>query len=117
MKIRINISISEEAVNTLNQQPNKSQYIEDLILNKQSEDSSAILNKLNELERNLKYIEKPKVEGSASASASFTPKLPDPETGYPCCTKKAPCKHWNWTGENYTNILTGEIREVNELQD
>ena len=71
MKIRINISISEEAVNTLNQQPNKSQYIEDLILNKQSEDSSAILNKLNELERNLKYIEKPKVEGSASAAVDY----------------------------------------------
>ena len=35
-----------------------------------------------------------------------------------CCLNKVkPCKHWNWTGENYTNILTGEIREVNELQD
>lgn len=32
-----------------------------------------------------------------------------------CCLNKVkPCKHWNWTGESYTNILTGEIREVNE---
>lgn len=29
-----------------------------------------------------------------------------------CLNKTKPCKHWNWTGENYTNILTGEIREV-----
>lgn len=44
----------------------------------------------------------------------FTPQAPDPETGYPCCTKATPCKHWTWNGtENYwINTLTGKVKEV-----
>lgn len=46
---------------------------------------------------------------------TFVPKAPNPETGYPCCEGKSPCKHWQWdsvSGEGYINILTGKRREV-----
>lgn len=47
--------------------------------------------------------------------SEFIPKPPDPETGYPCCLKQVPCKHWVYNGtEGYwKNILTGKTREVN----
>jgi hypothetical protein len=43
---------------------------------------------------------------------AFVPKAPDPVMGYPCCMKKAPCKHWKWDGvtESYINELTGEVK-------
>lgn len=46
--------------------------------------------------------------------AAFVPKPPDPETGYPCCLGKRPCKHWQWDGNKsaYVNSLTGKEREV-----
>lgn len=44
----------------------------------------------------------------------FVPRPPDPETGYPCCTKARPCKHWQWDGNKsaYINTLTGKEREA-----
>lgn len=46
--------------------------------------------------------------------SDFVPKPPDPETGYPCCLGKRPCKHWQWDGNKsaYVNSLTGKEREV-----
>ena len=45
--------------------------------------------------------------------APFVPRPPDPETGYPCCLLKRPCKHWVWDGNSgvWTNLLTGRVRE------
>jgi hypothetical protein len=62
MKVRINISISEEANTKLNKQTNKSEYIENLILggSGQEDTLTKILNKLD----NLQYIEKPESKGS-----------------------------------------------------
>lgn len=53
-------------------------------------------------------------EGNIHGPSTFEPKAPDPETGYPCCTKATPCKHWTWNGNmNYwINGLTGKIKEV-----
>ena len=53
-------------------------------------------------------------EYAEKAAEAWAPKPPDPETGYPCCTKSKPCKHWIWNGEEqaYINELTGEIKEV-----
>ncbi len=41
-------------------------------------------------------------------------KAPDPELGYPCCTKQKPCKHWAYDGNQglWVNELTGKTREV-----
>jgi hypothetical protein len=49
-----------------------------------------------------------------SKGSDFVPKPPDPETGYPCCLGKRPCKHWVWNGDisAYVNSLTGKEREV-----
>lgn len=45
--------------------------------------------------------------------ADFVPKPPDPETGYPCCTKARPCKHWVWDDIEtvWRNTLTNKTRE------
>ena len=35
-----------------------------------------------------------------------------------CCLRPSPCVHWNWNGieENYVNILTGEIRDLEQIR-
>ena len=106
MKIRINISISEEANNQLNQQENKSQYIEDLILggSRPSEVESSLEEIKSLLSKNI----------SPPTAGSFIPKPPDPLTGYPCCQKRTPCKHWIFDGanESWINVLTGVSRDA-----
>ncbi len=45
----------------------------------------------------------------------FTPKPPNPETGYPCClNERKPCKHWTFDGTLglWANSLTGKTREA-----
>jgi hypothetical protein len=39
---------------------------------------------------------------------------PDPETGYPCCQKAKPCKHWKFDNLNsqWVNELTGKVKEI-----
>lgn len=46
--------------------------------------------------------------------AEVKPNRPDPDLGYPCCTKKTPCKHWAWESdqEAWVNNLTGKTREA-----
>ena len=46
--------------------------------------------------------------------SEFVSKPPDPETGYPCCIKARPCRHWQWNGNlsAYINSLTGKAREA-----
>lgn len=50
----------------------------------------------------------------AQPSGEFVLRPPDPDTGYPCCTKKTPCKHWQFDSDKgkWVNILTGEEREA-----
>lgn len=54
----------------------------------------------------------PEIPGVVRGS-DFVPKPPDPETGYPCCQKRSPCKHWTWDGniEAWINSPTGKTRE------
>lgn len=127
MKIRINISISETANNILNQQTNKSQYIEDLILNESAVPAAGgeLVEKIEEIVTNLvggytQKLEK-KIETLESTlknkktdQEAFVPKPPDPITGFPCCTKQKPCKHWSYNGVevSWTNSITGETKYV-----
>lgn len=45
--------------------------------------------------------------------SEFVPKPPDPETGYPCCVKARPCKHWVFDDLEslWRNSLTGKTKE------
>lgn len=49
----------------------------------------------------------------AEVGAKKQDRGPDPETGWPCCTGKSPCKHWQWDSgkEMYVNTVTGKERE------
>lgn len=54
------------------------------------------------------------IPGLTTASKALVPRPPDPVTGYPCCTKAKPCKHWKWDElkSQYINELTGEVKEI-----
>ena len=56
----------------------------------------------------------PSEPAKIAKGSEFVPKPPDPETGYPCCLAKAPCKHWSFNGtEGYwENSLTGKTRDA-----
>jgi hypothetical protein len=88
MKTLKSFRLSEEAIQILDLQDNATQFIEDLILGKA-----------------------PSTPGVAPGVATevFVPKPPDPETGYPCCQRKSPCRHWQWSSdkEAWVNTLTG----------
>lgn len=47
-----------------------------------------------------------------------TPKVAEQQrpAGLPCCNQSSPCKHWRWDPQlaMWQNILTGEIREVQQ---
>lgn len=109
MKVRINISISEEANQILNLQSNKSQYLEDLILGKHKPSVSSLTE-----ERVIELIKQ-----YAHKTEEFVPKAPDPYLGYPCCQQKKPCKHWVWDSglTCYVNSITGEQRENEAVID
>jgi hypothetical protein len=120
MKVRINITIDQEAVDILNQQENKSQYIEDLILNKASQTQSG-LTRDDVIQLIKEYTPTPQLDKSSNSSVpnlqtadKFVPKPPDPEFGYPCCKGRSPCKHWVWNemDSNWTNTLTGKVRDA-----
>lgn len=57
--------------------------------------------------------EKPKPEYNEQPDV-FVSKPPDPELGYPCCSKQKPCKHWHWNDVDsvWVNELTNKTREV-----
>lgn len=116
MSKQYSIRLSDEAAEILDRQENKSQFVSDRLLNNQPAVSAVpwlelefkldtILSKLNTQPPVATIAEKPK---------EFVPKPPDPVTGYPCCTKAKPCKHWNFDGADntWTNQLTGEVKEV-----
>jgi hypothetical protein len=101
MKRRINIMLSEKALQIADQGGNRSEFIEDLILGmpqSQKTDNSSITE-----QRIIELIKE---------HSEFKPAPPDPDTGYPCCEKKVPCKHWAFNGENWLNSITGKEREI-----
>lgn len=119
MKVRINISIDEEAVSILNLQANKSQFIEDLILlGSPRAETSTGLSEQRVREIIKEELSTPKNIDLASlgikTADTFTPKPPDPDKGYPCCSGRTPCKHWLWDDMNteWKNSITGKTREA-----
>lgn len=69
MKVRINISISEEANDKLNKQPNKSKYLEDLILDKASPaQSNSMLESIREIIKEELKAHSPQVANSSPPS-------------------------------------------------
>lgn len=106
MKLRIQITLSEDANTILEKQPNKSQFIEDLILGHreplQPATGGITREEVMELIKSLKEVKVP-----------FVPKPPDPDIGYPCCTGKNPCKHWVWDDVDtlWKNTITGATRD------
>jgi hypothetical protein len=52
-------------------------------------------------------------------SNTFVPQPPNPLTGYPCCQKNNPCKHWVYDAldESYTNSITNKKRTLVEEID
>jgi len=126
MKIRMNISISEEAVRALDSKENKSQFIEDLILNGSPEAESkspltieAVRVLIKEEIGNIDFT-KTSIKNIDLASLgvktgdAFVPKPPDPDKGYPCCSGRTPCKHWIWDDMDteWKNSITGKTREA-----
>lgn len=128
MKKRINITISEEALLIADESGNRSEYIENLIISTSygslRTESKAGLSKEEVLDLikttisthgySTEPVRVPPAIPGLTTGAAFVPKPPDPETGYPCCTKQAPCKHWIFNGaeSHWKNELTGKTREV-----
>lgn len=143
MKTRLQITLEDEATALLNKQENKSQYIEELILNAQNADISGevknmslVMNGLVDEILELKELIKRQHNQASNHNATgyetiqsyaagntfgtpikqneFVPAPPDPETGYPCCVKAAPCKHWVYDENNmyWKNTITNKIKEV-----
>lgn len=116
MKVRINITISEEALRLADESGNRSQFIEDLIMNKGNPtDDWEVLPEYMTRTQVLELIRQEMGKVTITPSTNtFTPKPPDPELGYPCCQKKSPCKHWVWDGLEglWKNTLTNKTREA-----
>lgn len=52
------------------------------------------------------------IPNNSVGNGAFVPRPPDPLTGYPCCLKSTPCKHWTYDGADgmWVNSLTGKRR-------
>lgn len=117
MKVRINITLSEEAVIALKEVDNVSQHIEDLILGNPTAKVLEVVS-VDVVKELLKAVVKPLYE----KNTSFAPQNNqiDDVPGEPvvlkmmCCVEKTPCKHWLWNGDKggWVNSITGELREV-----
>jgi len=137
MKHRLQITLEDAANELLNQQENKSKYIEDLILKQDTSDLTTeikrlsmlvdgqvndiqnIIGAINTIKQNIanhqanSSVSQP-ATNSNNRSEAFVPRPPDPDTGYPCCTKQTPCKHWVWDNSMpaWVNSLTGKTKEI-----
>jgi hypothetical protein len=126
MKISKTFRLSTEAVDILNQQSNATDYLEQLILAGKQYKSNTCITREDVIQLIKEYAPQPQSIQTPYSSApdiskipgitvggDFVPKPPDPETGYPCCVKKSPCKHWMWDelGSVWTNTLTNKTRE------
>lgn len=139
MKHRLQITLEDAANELLNQQENKSKYIEDLILKQDTSDLTTeikrlsmlvdgqvndiqnIIEAINTIKQNIanhqanSSVSQPTAYSTISSyPKEFVPRPPDPDTGYPCCTKQTPCKHWVWDNSMpaWVNSLTGKTKEI-----
>lgn len=120
MKKPISIKLDERLWVYVKSKTNKSRYIEQLIkqdLHQQQLQPivSAVMQELlsnevffSEMQERLTGTKVIKTE----KEEQFVPKPPDPQTGYECCERSSPCKHWVFddNDEVWRNILTGATK-------
>jgi hypothetical protein len=107
MKRVTTFRLSEQALAVLDKQANKSQFIEELILNGSPEaDSKSPITK-EDLADFIKTFKTP-----SAPATEFVPQPPGPN-GYLCCEKSSPCKHWVWYEFDtvWKNTITGKERD------
>ena len=112
----ITLRLSDELVEMLNTLPNKSDFIRQAIetaFNKNEEPGNKYLSK-DEVIELIRLGLATSNKNVTLNSNTFVPRPPDPETGYPCCTKQTPCKHWTWDNSipAWVNSLTGKTKEI-----
>lgn len=134
MKKPISIKLSERLWVYIKDKPNKSRYIEELIKQdvQQAQVKPIVQSVMRELLSNESFfremserLTKPTTQEMIfptqlmdplldKLEQPFVPKPPDPATGYPCCQKQVPCKHWSFNGADdlWINILTGETKDA-----
>jgi hypothetical protein len=112
-KIAKTFRLSPEAIAVLDEQDNATKFIEYLILGGTEDIKEPTVAGITEA-RVIELIKEYTPKHVAPASTTFVPTAPDPETGYPCCTKKTPCKHWVFDGtkDAYVNSLTGKVKSL-----
>ncbi len=120
MRIRKDFRFSEEVVAELDKQSNATQYIEELILNRGPKEAPPWKNiewKIETLSEEIRYL----VSGSDKKITIDTVEKitasPDGEEELvmpACCSKSAPCKHWQFDGlsDTWTNSLSGETKDA-----
>ncbi len=110
--MQVTIYIRKEVEDKFRNQANKSELINKLL---------AVYYLKHAVEDDFKYGDGSgtpatytKVSETVVKDEPFVPRPPDPLTGYPCCEKAKPCKHWQWDGNRgvWVNELTGKTREV-----
>ena len=96
----ISVFIRKEDVSKWKALSNKSEFLHNAL-------SGVVLHKKSEAYKKASPNE-------VTLTTPFAPRPPDPEMGYPCCTKARPCKHWQWDGNRsvYVNSLTNKEREA-----
>lgn len=114
MKKLVAFRLSEEAINLLNKQDNKSAYIETLLVGgvKSGENSNNLL--LNGLISDIQDLNR-KIDllinraDSKDLLINNTPPIETP----PCCLLPNPCKHWTYNGitEQWVNSITGKVKQ------
>lgn len=122
MKKPISIKLDEALWVHIKSKTNKSAYISELIKQdlqqaKIKPITESVINELltsevffNEMSQRLKVKS---VQFNAPVKSDvFVPRPPDPQVGYPCCQKPAPCKHWKFNDieQHWVNELTGEVK-------
>lgn len=121
MKVSKTFRLSEEATAVLDKQTNATEFLEALILGNYQRPlevvSAQTLQALLEAEfeklGKLPQMAPPVTQTGLGSSEVFVPRPPDPATGYPCCEKATPCKHWAFDGIGgvWRNSLTGATKE------
>ena len=105
---RVNVYIRDSDMDAWKTIPNKSEWLHQALSGVQSSGVTPVA------------AGQPEEVGSSPTpqlvekAERFIPQPPNPDTGYDCCLKKAPCKHWSWNGDIqlWVNSITGKTREV-----
>lgn len=141
---KILISVDDDIVEILERADNKSAYIRKAILAEQDNNLTqevrrlsmlvdGFVDDLRDIKVHIDFIKQNMSSNGARSAlgviddtvlemknvavtkgSEFVPRPPDPETGYPCCNGRSPCKHWVWSGIDgaWKNTLTGKTRDA-----